>query len=419
MRKKFDRFRFAKLEQAVKIGVAILSLGISAVAQAMEWADGHIQLHGFLTQGAVYTTHNNFYGNTRDRVGLDFREIGLNFSVQPFSRLRISAQGMSRWTGKSDQGEPWLDFALADLTLFNEENMRGGIRVGRIKNIYGLYTETRDVAFTRPGAILPQPIYFDRTRKFALAGDGFHLYGEFEVPGGVLDARFMLADLPINDKGSKATIIGPQAHGDFEQDRMTPGFRLLYETDNKRWRGGFTYLSLSQRYYPIRNDRYPDAQFILEPWIVSLQYSGEKLILTGEFSQRDNTASFHVDTPAGTVKSTTKATSQNWFVQAQYRFLPDWEFLLRYDDSIFDIQDPVGKRYHRQQLARNLDIPAFTRFARDITVGLRYDVTPSFMLRAEYHHVDGTGWLSPLDNPNVGDLRRRWDMFIVLGSLRF
>ena len=47
---------------------------------------------------------------------------------------------------------------------------------------------------------------------------------------------------------------------------------------------------------------------------------------------------------------------------------------------------------------------AFTRFAKDITVGLRWNVTPEFMVRAEYHRVNGTGWLSTLDNPVSGDL---------------
>ncbi|MEO6564199.1 MAG: hypothetical protein ABIN99_14350, partial [Nitrosospira sp.] len=62
---------------------------------------------------------------------------------------------------------------------------------------------------------------------------------------------------------------------------------------------------------------------------------------------------------------------------------------------------------------------AFNRFAKDITVGLRWNVTPEFMLRAEYHHVNGTAWLSTLDNPNLRDLSQHWDLFTVLGSYRF
>lgn len=40
-----------------------------------------------------------------------------------------------------------------------------------------------------------------------------------------------------------------------------------------------------------------------------------------------------------------------------------------------------------------------SRYAKDFTVGLRWNVTPEFMVRAEYHHVNGTGWISRLDNP--------------------
>lgn len=375
--------------------------------KSLELADGNLQLHGFFTQGAVYATHNNFYGNTDDHVGLDFREVGLNVSTQPFSRLRLAAQGVSRWAGQVDQGQPWLDFALADVTFFNDETLRAGIRLGRMKNPYGLYTETRDVAFTRPGAFLPQSIYIDRSRKFALSGDGFHLYGDLQVPGGTLNATFALIDLPINDDSSKATLVGLNSRGDFEQDRMTPGFRLLYETANGRWRGGFTYSSLSQRYSAAAGERYPNGHILLEPWIVSLQYTDEDWTLTSEYSQRYNDFRFQG-------RPDNRGTSENWYVQAEYRVAPQWELLLRYDQSIQDIDDPDGQKF-----AAQFQRPAFTRYARDLTTGVRFDVNANFMLRAEYHHIDGANWLSPLDNPDPGNLQRNWDMFVVLGSFHF
>jgi hypothetical protein len=377
-------------------------------AQALEWADGRLQLHGYLSQGAVYTTDNNFYGHTDDDISLDFREIGLNVSARPFSNLRLSAQGTSRWAGEMDKGEPWLDFALADFTFLSDENMRAGIRLGRIKNPYGLYTETRDVAFTRPGVILPQPIYYDIFRKFALSGDGFHLYGEFDVPGGTLDARFILADLPINnDASSIATFFGPTAGGNLEQDRMTPGFRLLYETANRRWRGAFTYANTSQEYQPAEGELIPNSHIQIEPWIVSLQYSDEQWTLTAEYAQRHDTIEM-------TGIPTSKSVAENWYVQAQYRFLPQWELLLRYDSATADMDDPDGNAY-----AALTGLPTFSRFAHDIVAGMRYDVTSSFMLRAEYHHVNGAYWLSPLENPVPGDLDRHWDMLMFLGSYHF
>ncbi|QSA98668.1 hypothetical protein [Methylococcus sp. EFPC2] len=388
--------------------IALAGLWLSAApALAFEWINGKVQLHGYLTQGAVYTTANNFYGDSHNQFSPDFREVGLNLSLQPFSRLRLAAQGMSRWAGKMDEGEPWLDFALADINLYNDENLRFGVRAGRVKNPFGFYTETRDVAFTRPGAILPQPIYFDRTRRFALSGDGVHLYSEVEVPGGHLDIRFALTDLPTNDDSTKAALTGVRGRGDLLQDRMTPGFRVLYETEDGRWRGGVSYFSLKQTYTPAADERIPRQTLSLDPWILSLQYAGEKLTLTTEYSQRYT----QLDISG---RPSIRATAENWYVMGQYRFLPKWELMLRYDQAHSDMDDPYGHRYHELTGA-----PAHTRYAQDVVAGLRFDVTSSLMLRAEYHHVDGTVWLSPLDNPDRRDLERRWDMVILLGSYRF
>jgi hypothetical protein len=46
------------------------------------------------------------------------------------------------------------------------------MRVGRIKTAYGLYNTTRDVPFTRPSIVLPQSIYFERTRNLTVSADG-------------------------------------------------------------------------------------------------------------------------------------------------------------------------------------------------------------------------------------------------------
>ena len=409
MKQKFAYSPFTNLARLLRASLAAWAVTHGIEAAALDLLDGKAQLHGFFSQGAVFTTNNNFLGNTKDHVGLDFREIGLNFSIQPNTRLRLSAQGVSRWAGKMDQGQPWLDYAFADLNLFSDENKRFGIRGGRIKNAHGLYTESRDAAFTRPGVVLPQTIYFERSRKFILSGDGVHFYGEIEAPGGNLDLRLMLVDLPINDISSKSAIIGYKAQGQLEQDRMTPGARLIYETNNKRWRVGMTYFTLSQTYHPVAHDRYLGMRVLLEPWVFSLQYSGEKLTLTTEYSER-----YTEFTPQAAGTHTQKTTAQNWYAQAQYRFIHDWELLLRYESTTADINDPDGRHY--EQATKR---PAFTRFTHDFVAGLRYDLTPSIMLRAEYHHVQGTSWLSSLDNPDSSKLQRDWDMFMLLGSYHF
>ncbi len=63
--------------------------------------------------------------------------------------------------------------------------------------------------------------------------------------------------------------------------------------------------------------------------------------------------------------------------------------------------------------------PDHSRFAKDLTVGLRWNITPSIMLRAEYHRVNGTGWLSTLDNPNPAFTDQHWNLFAAQASYRF
>ncbi|MGH8646383.1 MAG: hypothetical protein ACREX4_18760, partial [Gammaproteobacteria bacterium] len=103
-----------------------------------------------------------------------------------------------------------------------------------------------------------------------------------------------------------------------------------------------------------------------------------------------------------------------YYVQASYRLGDRWEVMVRFDSLVSDRDDRDGEAF-----AAATERPAFTRFAQDWTVGLRWDVTRQFMVRAEYHHVDGTAWLPLEDNPNLGSLAPHWDIFALLASFRF
>jgi hypothetical protein len=41
------------------------------------------------------------------------------------------------------------------------------------------------------------------------------------------------------------------------------------------------------------------------------------------------------------------------------------------------------------------------------------------MLRAEYHNVNGTGWLPGPDNPVFGSREQRWNMWLFQAAYRF
>jgi hypothetical protein len=54
-----------------------------------------------------------------------------------------------------------------------------------------------------------------------------------------------------------------------------------------------------------------------------------------------------------------------------------------------------------------------------LTVGLRWNITPQIMARFEYHYINGTGWLSGLDNPVGSATFKEWDLFAAQLSFRF
>jgi hypothetical protein len=107
-------------------------------------------------------------------------------------------------------------------------------------------------------------------------------------------------------------------------------------------------------------------------------------------------------------------TGESYYVQGTYRFTPTLEGLVRYDALFTNKNDRNGEEF-----ARIFDRPAHSRFAIDWTVGLGWNITPSFLLRAEYHNVDGTAWLPLPDNPDPTATEQHWDMFLVQGSYRF
>ena len=154
-------------------------------APAFEVFDG-LQVHGFLSQGYFLTTDNNLFGSSERGGSLDFTEIGVNASWTPRPNLLLTAQVLSRRAGEAAKNELELDFALLDYAALSTAERRLGIRLGRVRLPFGLYNDTRDVAFTRPSILLPQSIYLDRARELSISADGAMFYAEQHSPWGSL-----------------------------------------------------------------------------------------------------------------------------------------------------------------------------------------------------------------------------------------
>ncbi len=400
-------FRWNEVKVSILLA-GILLAGVSSHSRGEEAVFDTLQLHGFLSQALVITDHNDFFGpSSSDEGSFKYTEIGANASLRPHQDVLIAAQVLSRRAGSdSSDARPKLDYGIVDYQMLSNQHRTLGVQIGRVKNPFGFYNQTRDVAFTRPSILLPQSIYFDRTRSLALTGDGLSLYMEERLPRGVLRGQLGIGE-PQAGNDLRSTLRLDTVPGSLDPKNSLIG-QLRYEHDGGRIVAAIGAAEANAQ-FDSDTPALSDGDFFFKPWVFSLQYNAEKWSLTGEFALR-NSGLKNFDNP----RVNFDVTGESWYLQYNHRFLDGWQWLIRYDSLISNRDDRSGKAYAASGAG-----PAHSQYAEDITLGLQWNLHPSVMLAAEYHHVDGTGWLPALDNPDPSETRRRWNMLLFQLSLRF
>jgi len=388
--------------------VLVLWPGLCGPVLALELFEG-FQVHGFLSQGYFKTSANNIFGNSDESGSLDFTEIGINASWIPLPRLQLSTQLISRRAGEGADGEVELDVGLADYSFLETAEARFGVRLGRVRLPLGLYNDTRDVPFARPSILLPQSVYPDAARTQQLSADGGMIYGAYHGTWGDLSVELAGVLLQVHNLDTEINFFFQDLPGELDPEPSFIG-RMIYEYDGGRLRLAVSGLRAETNYEPrlLPPDDLTAGTNLFEPVIFSAQYNAERWSFTAEYELRfDQSKGF------GPLLPDNDIVGEGYYAQAIYRLDPHWEAVLRYDVLYHDRDDRDGTEFKAET-----GFPANLQFAKDWTVGLRYNITSSLMVRAEYHGVYGTGWVSIRDNdPSMVD--KQWDIFALLVSYRF
>jgi len=372
------------------------------------WLPKSVQIHGFLSQGLIHTSNNNFFGHSDDSVSFDFREIGLNGSWRVIPNLQLAVQLVYRDAGKTDDLGVRVDYGLADYSFYSTESTLLGIRAGRVPTPFGIYNDTRDVASTRPGILLPQSIYFDVERNSALSADGGYLYGEQRTDYGDFSLHAGVVNPRTTDPDLKNVIAGPLP-GDLEGDTSFVT-RFNYEWQSGVVRLAITYADFIVNYKPEGGPvNLQPGSLKFNPLIFSAQYNAENWSLTTEYALRRSRF-----TDFGPLRPDSDTTGESFYVQGIYHFTPWLQGMVRYDQLIWNRNDRNGEKF-----AAATGLPAYSRFAKDWTVGLRVEVLPRMLISAEYHNVNGTGWLSGLENPVPAQTSKHWNLYMMMISYDF
>jgi hypothetical protein len=150
---------------------------LSLQAQDFKVFDREVQVHGFASQGFVYTDTNNWLTMNTSQGSGAFTDFGFNVSTSVTDKLRVGAQLFDRNLGQLGQYHPSLDWAMLDYRFKNWLGFRGG----KVKTTLGLYNDTQDLDFLRVFALLPQSVYPTDLRDATIAHLGGDIYGNISL----------------------------------------------------------------------------------------------------------------------------------------------------------------------------------------------------------------------------------------------
>ncbi len=367
-----------------------LNLVSSMVMASEDSSDEYaIKIHGFGSQGYIYTTSNNLFSLSSKHGSFDLTEVGLNFTKKLSDHLSTGIQLFTRRLGSNGDFDAKIDWFYLNYRFLSNY----GIRVGRTKIPFGLYNEINDTDSARANVLMPQSIYPAANRNFLLAQDGVELYGYQNLNDfGALELRLYLGTIFIDtiNVNSTATLFSninvPYLYGG----------RLMWETPVAGLQAGVSLQSIRLEYNMTSSSgvqSYVNLPALL--WVASVEYNHDSLLLAAEYSKWNQERS-----TISPISLDVTAISERMYALAAYRFTewfqPEIYYSIYYPNTSTD-----------RSLTQNHN--------RDLTLALRFDLTQNWILKAEGHYINGTASLSSTLNNGqaISTLQPNWGAFLL------
>jgi len=362
-----------RLRRCAGVMLVALFWTASASAQANFKIGGHeVDVHGFMQQGFVVSTGNNFLTMPSDDGSLKMTDGGINLSTQITDKLRVGSQAYIRSIGQFGAGHLELDWAFADYHFRDWLGFRGG----KVKTSLGLINDTQDMEFLHTWALLPQSVYPLDLRSVTIAHAGADLYGTlaskkagslaYTVYGGSFPDdknggyRYGIEDLGIN-------IEGPIR-------RWGAGFDLRWTLPIEGLQTGYSQLNS----HGTLDGTLPGVPIVshtdIRPWRMNAiygDYQKDKWHFSGEWRRSHfETRSFPELSPGIAM------TSDGWFLSAAYRIAKPVEVGSYYSHFVPDV---------------SLDSSPAANHITGPVVTTRVDLSKYVSIKVEGHFVDGYG----------------------------
>ena len=354
----------------------------------------NIQIHGFATQGLLYSSSNNYLSTNSNSGTFAWTDGVVSISDQVSEKLRVGVQMHMYQLG--DFGGPNLqvDWASGDYRA----NDKARFSFGKVKTVVGLFNDTQDIDAVHLWALLPQGVYPTDNKSFDLAHYGADFYGDMPLgkQGGTFSYRayagyrtldlnggyvkqidlalpyyFQTFGLPeaVITSAPSGTVLG----GDLRWQTPLKGLLIGSSATAETIQGNAGAIS----FRAARN-------------VVTQQYAEferGKFLAAFEIKRMPVGFFFTVNTAEGPFTSPNPIDWRSWYVMTSYRATKKFQ---------------VGTYYsHLVDAGGGQSTSVSQHYSKDWTISGRYDFNPHFYAKLEEHFVHGTdiGYYSD-SNPN-------------------
>lgn len=338
-----------------------------------------IEIHGFATQGLLYSTHNNYLTTESSSGSLQWTHGAISVVDTLSDNLRVGIQLHMYQLGQLGGPSIQVDWASGDYK-FNDQI---GIRAGKVKTVSGLFNDSQDIDAVFLWSLLPECFYPADNETFYLSHLGGDVYGQFPLGSHAGNLAY------VGYVGESYLVL----NGGYVKQINDLGFPLTTAPEGKnyggdlRWKGlkgltvgaSMTVLALDGTgplgTFHIAPAQIPAeyAQFSHGRWYFGFQYGRTPATLT--ITSPQATYSFPSDARA-------------WFAMESYRISKQLQLGSYYGHHIDKTQPPSDP----------------SSYSKELVFSTRYDFNTYFYAKLEDHFVHGTA-LGYYNGTNPNGLR--------------
>ena len=359
---------------------------------AQELSD--IQIHGFATQGFLYSSSNNYLSTNSSAGSLAWTDGAVSISDPVSDKLRVGLQMHMSQLGEFGGPALQVDWASADYRA--SDKLR--FSVGKVKTVVGLFNDTQDVDAVHLWALLPQGVYPIDNKSFDLAHYGADFYGELPVgrQGGTLAYRAYAGyrTLDLNSGYVKSIdLMLPW----FDQTFGLPAASITTAPGGKvfggdlRWQTPLKGLLIGSSASAEDLQGTAGAVSIHASRNVVMQqyakFERGKFFAAFEIKRMPVGLTFIANTPGGPIPVPNPVDWRSWYAMTSYRVAKKLQ---------------LGTYYsHLVDAGGGQNTSHTGNYSKDWTISGRFDFNPHLYVKVEEHFVHGTdlGFYSD-SNPN-------------------